>query len=163
MNKYLCVSALCGAFFLTAAASFAAEEKDSAASIVKASYALPKSAGEEIRKNMREAEEEDRAAIKRQMEKAHAELYALLAAPDFDRKAFLEKAKEIRTLQEEIAENQDDALGAAAVQLSPEDRRTFVNALEGKAGSHAQKHASKDEGDRFETPASELSPSAGGK
>lgn len=162
MNKFLYISALCTAISLPAT-GFAAEVTETSASIVNASYALPAGAGEEIRKNMREVEEENRSALKKDMEKDHAELIKLLVAADFDRKAYLEKAKDLRKLEDEARENQDDALAAAAVQLSADDRRTFVNALEGKGASHARKHA-KGGDDRFTAPVgvSKLSPSAGG-
>jgi uncharacterized membrane protein len=127
---------------------------------------LPKAAGDEIRKNMREADEENHAALKKNIEKDRAEMRTLLTAPAFDRKAFLTKAKDLRDLQTQGKENQDDAFAAAAVQLSSEERAAFAHALDGaavaKPAHHADAAPTSESKERFQSAKeSELSPAAG--
>ena len=158
MKKLLCTSLLGCAFMLNAGVSFA--EGDG---IMKASYALPKTAGDEIRKGLKEADEENAASIKKMVEKDHAEIYSILTAPSFDRKAFLAKAQDLRSLQDRGKENRDEAFAAAATQLSEQDRKTLADALEGKTAkaAHAKpkvvSQKQDDDGERFE----KLAPAAG--
>jgi uncharacterized membrane protein len=131
---------------------------------------LPKSAGNEVRQNLRKADDENQSTFRQEIESDHAELYQLLTAPDFDRKTFLDKAQDLRTLQDRAKENRDEAFVSSVEHMSQENRQKFADAMEGrKAAKATHKHMSQattkddnedaeESGERFHS----LSPSAGG-
>jgi uncharacterized membrane protein len=150
MKKLFCAGMLFCALSLSAAGSVAHDAKSSKereSNVLRASYCLPKKDGEEFRQTLREADEENLQA-KQEATLGHADLYDLLAAPDFDRKAFLAKAKEVRGLEDQMRENRADAFAAAVAQLTPKERKTLADALEGspkhKSMHHHRKQAVND-------------------
>lgn len=141
MNRLLSATALATLLSMGASGAYAHEAKshnEADAWVVKASYSLPKKDGDDFRQTLHEADEEN-LNLKQQVALGHAELYDLLTAPDFDRKAFIDKAAEVRKAKEQMHENRDEAFAAAAEQLTPEERRTLAAALESSA-PHKRMH-----------------------
>ena len=111
--------------------AFAASAAEITTGIVEASYSLPKHVGGHIRHSMKKVDEEN-AQLKQQMDVDHAELYAIVTAPTFDRDAFVQKTADLRVLQDEAKQNRDEAFADAIGHLSPENRRTLASALESR-------------------------------
>lgn len=146
MKKLLCAMALC--FVSSGALAHDANERES--KLIHASYALPREDGEEFRKTVREANEENKD-IERQIAEAHADLFELLSKEEFDRAAFHKKLKQLRELKSETMENRDEAVASAVTQLTPQERVTLAHALEREAGSkpaHHHKHVASSKTDQ---------------
>jgi uncharacterized membrane protein len=146
MKKLLCATALTCVLSFSAAhvmANDMEKMKDHDSFVIKASYVLPKKDGDEFRQTLHEADEEN-LQNRQQIMLDHADMYDILTAPDFDRKAFLAKAEEVRNLMNQMKENRDQAFASAVNELTSDERIKLADALDTmpkhKSGHH-QHHA----------------------
>lgn len=128
MKKILYVAALAAALCATdVSAAMGRDSKESM--MLRASYSLPRRDGDEFRRTLHEADEEN-AQLMQRIRQARGELYDILTAPEFNQRAFEWKSAELRRLVEQTKQNRDEAFAAAAGQLNHRQRVTLAQAFE---------------------------------
>ncbi len=149
MKKLLLTSALVCAFSgMAFAHNTAFDKSDNTPALVHATSGLPQAKAQEFKDSLRDAQEENKQ-IYDQLRQKRAELYGILTAPQFDRRAFIAKGKEIRDLRKEAEENRAEAFSLAASDLTQQERMRVARNLEGAHAmtkhKHMNHHASKSD------------------
>jgi uncharacterized membrane protein len=91
-------------------------------------------------RTMREAREETKSA-REQIEKLHAEIKDIFTAPKFDKALFVEKTKQVHTLQEKMHKAREQAIMKLAAQLTQEERRLLADMITPGYGRQGKRFA----------------------
>ena len=91
-------------------------------------------------RTMREAREETRNA-REQIEKLHAEIKDIFTAPKFDKALFVEKTKQVHTLQEQIHKAREQAILKLATQFTQEERTLLAEMITPGYGRQGKRFA----------------------
>ncbi len=70
--------------------------------------------------------EKENSKLREQKLKHEAELDKLLAAPDFDKRSFLDNSAKLGTLRAKMSANLDDAIAGVAAQFSLQERGVLL-------------------------------------
>jgi len=95
---------------------------------------LPAQKAADFRETMKNAREENKD-LEEKVHGLHGDLHTILTAPDFDKKAFLEKRTEIQQLHDQMEANRTEAFASAVSELSQKERVALTRSLD-----HAKKH-----------------------
>lgn len=84
------------------------------------------------------------AASRQQLDKMHEELSGIIAAPTFDKSAYIAKNSEIDALNTQVHKTTNESTAAALAQFSPEERQLMARA--NKKGAKGAGKANKGAG-----------------
>lgn len=103
---------------------------------------LPQDKADAFRNTLKQAREKN-TETHDQMKKLHDQLYTIMTAPTFDKKAYIAKNGEIQALQEKMQKSRNAAFANALSSLTQEERTSVADSLKAMHQKH-EWHGKKD-------------------
>lgn len=107
---------------------------------------LPQDKAEAFRNTLKESREKNKASHE-QIKKLHDELYTIMTAPTFDKKAYLAKSGEIQALKDKMHKAKTAAFATGLSNLTQEERTSVADSLREMHKKFAERHDKKPDGD----------------
>ena len=112
---------------------------------------LPQDKAEAFRNTLKQAREKN-TATHEQMKKLHDQLYTIMAAPTFDKKAYLAKNAEIQGLKEKMQKTRSAAFAMALGNLTQEERTSVADSFRDMQQKHPWGGKKEGKSDNDEKP-----------